>query len=266
MMIGTRSPRIPASERMDGEFYAEMRSLLTDHLTYCRMCLVTLVANSRLTNRNVAHTCRVPGDPPIDVLRDRFKDTRQSWCRPGRRCERTSICSRASGQGGDHPGADTYQLYIDRAGLRHFADYHRAVPQVSSRASTFRADAPGRRAQGQLQVVTLPGPAVAARQRLRMHGAGDAWAAADASRRGRRGPPGVLPRGAPGCEPVVLIGQDLGYTGHVYYTPGVAYQTCAARTQRFCTMEMKEWERSVPPPHDAQEGEGNNPRARNLYG
>jgi hypothetical protein len=49
-----------------------------------------------------------------------------------------------------------------------------------------------------------------------------------------------------GCDPIVLVGQDLGYTDHVYYTPGVAmHDTWRPELNRFCTIEMKEWERIV---------------------
>ncbi|MBI4580766.1 MAG: motility associated factor glycosyltransferase family protein, partial [Planctomycetes bacterium] len=74
MMIGTQFVSHPASERLDGEFQAAMRQLIADHMTYCRMCLVTLVANSRLTNRNVANNLPTYlATPPIDVLRERFR-------------------------------------------------------------------------------------------------------------------------------------------------------------------------------------------------
>jgi len=49
-----------------------------------------------------------------------------------------------------------------------------------------------------------------------------------------------------GCDPIVLVGQDLGYTDHVYYMPGVAmHDTWRPELNRFCTIEMKEWERIV---------------------
>jgi hypothetical protein len=49
-----------------------------------------------------------------------------------------------------------------------------------------------------------------------------------------------------GCDPIIFIGQDLAYTGHVYYAPGVEmHQTWRSEINRFNTMEMKEWERLV---------------------
>lgn len=49
-----------------------------------------------------------------------------------------------------------------------------------------------------------------------------------------------------GCDPIIFIGQDLGFGGHVYYAPGVAmHRAWRPETGRFQTLEMKEWERIV---------------------
>jgi len=47
-----------------------------------------------------------------------------------------------------------------------------------------------------------------------------------------------------GCDPIIFIGQDLGFSGHCYYTPGVAiHRAWQSEQGRYCTLEMKEWER-----------------------
>jgi hypothetical protein len=47
-----------------------------------------------------------------------------------------------------------------------------------------------------------------------------------------------------GCDPVLLIGQDLGFTGHQYYAPGAAiHRVWACELNEFRTLEMLEWER-----------------------
>ncbi len=47
-----------------------------------------------------------------------------------------------------------------------------------------------------------------------------------------------------GCEPLILIGQDLGFVDGLYYKPGVAiHETWAPELSRFNTLETKEWER-----------------------
>ncbi len=46
------------------------------------------------------------------------------------------------------------------------------------------------------------------------------------------------------CNPIIFIGQDLAFGGHCYYAPGVAmHRAWAPELGRYCTLEMKEWER-----------------------
>ncbi len=47
-----------------------------------------------------------------------------------------------------------------------------------------------------------------------------------------------------GCDPVVMIGQDLGFTDHQYYAPGAAiHEVWGCELGEFRTLEMMEWER-----------------------
>jgi hypothetical protein len=49
-----------------------------------------------------------------------------------------------------------------------------------------------------------------------------------------------------GCDPIIFVGQDLAYTGHVFYVPGVeVHASWTGEINRFNTMETKEWERIV---------------------
>ncbi|MFQ5413917.1 MAG: 6-hydroxymethylpterin diphosphokinase MptE-like protein, partial [Phycisphaerae bacterium] len=49
-----------------------------------------------------------------------------------------------------------------------------------------------------------------------------------------------------GCDPIIFVGQDLAFTGHVFYTPGVeVHHAWRSEINRFHTMETKEWERIV---------------------
>jgi len=49
-----------------------------------------------------------------------------------------------------------------------------------------------------------------------------------------------------GCDPVIMIGQDLGFVDGLYYKPGVAiHETWGAELGRFNSLETKEWERIV---------------------
>jgi len=47
-----------------------------------------------------------------------------------------------------------------------------------------------------------------------------------------------------GCDPIIFVGQDLAFTGHVFYIPGVEiHQAWRSEINRFNTMELKEWDR-----------------------
>jgi hypothetical protein len=45
------------------------------------------------------------------------------------------------------------------------------------------------------------------------------------------------------CDPLVFVGQDLGFSEGLAYTPGTSYEDVwRPELSRFCTMEMKQWE------------------------
>ena len=49
-----------------------------------------------------------------------------------------------------------------------------------------------------------------------------------------------------GCDPIILMGQDLGFVDGLYYKPGTAiHETWGVELGRFNTLETKEWERIV---------------------
>ena len=46
-----------------------------------------------------------------------------------------------------------------------------------------------------------------------------------------------------GCDPIIFVGQDLGFSDGLCYTPGTSYEDVwRPELGRFCTMEMKQWE------------------------
>ncbi len=49
-----------------------------------------------------------------------------------------------------------------------------------------------------------------------------------------------------GCNPIILVGQDLGFVDGLYYKPGTAiHETWGVELGRFNSLETKEWERIV---------------------
>jgi hypothetical protein len=49
-----------------------------------------------------------------------------------------------------------------------------------------------------------------------------------------------------GCAPIMFVGQDLGFSDGLYYSPGTSYDDVwRPEFGRFCTPEMKQWEQIV---------------------
>jgi hypothetical protein len=49
-----------------------------------------------------------------------------------------------------------------------------------------------------------------------------------------------------GCDPIVFVGQDLGFSDGLCYAPGTSYEDVwRPELSRFCTVEMKQWEQIV---------------------
>lgn len=53
-----------------------------------------------------------------------------------------------------------------------------------------------------------------------------------------------------GCDPIIFVGQDLGFSDGLCYTPGTSYEDVwRPELSRFCTVEMKQWEQIVRERH-----------------
>jgi hypothetical protein len=49
-----------------------------------------------------------------------------------------------------------------------------------------------------------------------------------------------------GCNPIIFVGQDLGFSDGLCYAPGTSYDDVwRPELSRFCTLEMKQWEQVV---------------------
>ncbi|HVT90340.1 MAG TPA: 6-hydroxymethylpterin diphosphokinase MptE-like protein [Tepidisphaeraceae bacterium] len=49
-----------------------------------------------------------------------------------------------------------------------------------------------------------------------------------------------------GCNPIIFVGQDLGFSDGLCYAPGTSYEDVwRPEMGRFCTVEMKQWEQIV---------------------
>jgi len=53
-----------------------------------------------------------------------------------------------------------------------------------------------------------------------------------------------------GCDPIIFVGQDLGFSDGLCYAPGTSYEDVwRPELSRFCSVEMKQWEQIVRDRH-----------------
>ncbi len=251
MMMGAQFVSHAASDRAAGTFHAAMRKLLADHMSYCRMSLVTLVANSRVTCKNIANNLPTYlTTPPIDGLRDRFAGCPAVVVSGGPSLRRNiDQLATLKGRAVIIAVQTTFKMLMDRGIEPDFVtslDFHEMSKRHFEGVSAFGRCRLIAEPKVTWHVVDAYGGGVSLLDnefaRLIL---GDALGAR-----------GGLKAGATvshlafylavymGCDPIVLVGQDLGYSDHVYYTPGVAFhELWRPELNRFCTIETKEWER-----------------------
>lgn len=253
MMLGTQFVPHAPSERIAGPFHAALRKLITEHMTYVRMTLFTLVANSRITCRNIANNLpRYVSTPPIDVLGERFKGRPAIVVSAGPSLRKNiDQLAALKGRAVIIAVQATFKTLLDRGIVPDFVtslDYHEMSKRFFENISDFSGTHLVAEPKATWHVIdAYRGPVSLLGNDFARLLLGDTL-----------GAHGCLKAGATvahlafylalymGCAPVILVGQDLGYDSNVYYTPGTSmHDMWRPEINRFSTMEMKEWERIV---------------------
>jgi hypothetical protein len=253
LMLGAQFVSHSASDRVASEFQKQMRQLMKDHMTYCRMSLVTMVANSRITCQNVAQNLpRFLSTPPVDILRDRFAGYPAVLVAAGPSLRKNiDLLADLKGKAIIIAVQTTFKTLLEHGIEPDFVtslDYH----EMSKR---FFEDIP---ASVKTHLVAEPkatwhvfdaynGPVSMVGNKFARLCVGDQLAGRDYLKAGATVAHLALYAAVyMGCRPIALVGQDLGYTNHVYYSPGVAmHDIWRPELSRFHTIETKEWERLV---------------------
>lgn len=257
MMMGAKFVSHQPSERVAGSFHATLRKMIADFMTYCRMSLVTLVTNSRITCRNITNNLPLYlSTPPIDPLRDRFKGFPGIVVSAGPSL-RKNIDQLADLQNRAVLVAvqTTFKTLLDRGIQPHFVtslDYH----EMSKRFFEGVGDVSRTHLVIEPKVTWhvpdhYPGPISVLGNSFARLCVGDSLAARDGLKAGATVAHLAFYLALyMGCDPIILVGQDLAYTNHVYYSPGVAiHGLWRPQLNRFSTIEMMEWERIVRTRH-----------------
>ncbi len=253
IMMGAQFVSHPASERANKEFHAEMRRLLADHMTFCRMSLMTLVANSRTTCHNIAHNLpRYVSTPDIGLLRDRFEGYPGIVVSAGPSLRKNiDQLSALKGRAIIIAVQSTFKTLLDRGIRPDFVtalDYHEMSMRFFEEIDDYEGIHLVAEPKANWNVIDrYTGPVSLLDNAFARLCLGDALGARPGLKAGATvSHLSVYLAMHLGCYPIVLLGQDLGYTNHVYYVPGTAiHGMWRPELNRFCTMEMKEWERIV---------------------
>jgi hypothetical protein len=253
MMMGIQFVPHPASERAAKAFHVDLRKVITDFVAYTRTTLVTLVQNAQITCRNIASNLPAYlSTPPLDTLKDRFAGCPGVVVAAGPSLRKNiDLLHLAKGKAVIAAVQTMFRPLLERGIVPDFVtslDFHEMSQRFFQGIDDFRGVHLVAEPKCTWHVVDHYGGPVTlldspfARQLL-----GDALAARDGL------PPGATVAHLAfylvrylGCDPIIFVGQDLGYTGHVFYIPGVeVHRAWKSEINRFNTMETKEWERIV---------------------
>ena len=251
MMLGAQFVPHPPSMRVEAEFHGRARAAITEFVAYSRMTLLTLVGNAQVTCRNVAYNLpRYLSTPPIDVLRDRFKGRPAVLVSGGPSLRRNiDLLEEAKGRAVLIAVQSLYRPMLERGIVPDFVtalDFHAISGQFFQ----------GIEGEHEVHLVAepkvswhvldqYPGPV----SLLYSPYAEQLVGAKPAGRDGLRAGATVAHLAFylaeyMGCDPIVFVGQDLAFSGHCFYIPGVeTHRTWRSEINRFNTMETKEWER-----------------------
>jgi len=253
MMLGTHVVRHTPSARFAEREHAAVIGAITEFVTFTRMALVTLVGNSKITCRNIAmNLATYVVTPPIDLLKDRFAG------RPAVVISAGPSLSRNIDQLADLKGRAV--LCAVQTSLRPLMQ-RGIVPDFVTSLDFHEMSRKFFEGVGDLSLTHL-----VAEPKATWHVIDDypgpislldnAWARLVLG--DELGARGGLPAGATvahlafylavymGCDPIIFVGQDLAFTAHVFYVPGVEiHRAWRGELNRFHTMEQKEWDRIV---------------------
>ncbi len=253
LMLGLRFINLPYTPRYHARFHTEIRLLMRDFVSYSRLQMVSLLRNARITCKNVAFNLPAyVAQPGVEALLRRAAGFPAILVAAGPSLARNIDQLAGLRDRAVIIAVQTVLKTLLALGVPpHFVvslDYHEISAQF------FR----GVEDSGDTVLVAEPKATwhVLDTFRGRTHvlhaGLADDLLGDAAPTRG------ALKAGSTvahlafylaehlGCDPIILIGQDLSFPDGLYYPPGMPIERIwQPELSRFQTVEMKQWERIV---------------------
>ncbi|MCG3126177.1 MAG: hypothetical protein CHACPFDD_01007 [Phycisphaerae bacterium] len=251
IMLGTHFVTPPHARRYHAAFQAKLREEFASFVAYCRLQMITLLHNARITCRNIA--ANLPhylANPGVEVLAGGARGRPAILVAAGPSLARNvHLLRELRGRAVIIAAQTVFKTLLAQGCPPHFvtsldfhevsAEFFRGVEDVQGctlvaepKATWHVLDAyPGRRhVLHSVFADDLLRDAAPSRGRLRA-GATVAHLSFYLAEQ-------------LGCDPIILIGQDLAYSDGLYYPPGMPIEEIwSPELDRFCTVEMKQWER-----------------------
>ena len=253
MMLGAQFIRHAPSMRVAEEEYAAISTVIAEFVTYTRMSLLTLVSKSRITCQNIAmNVVNYVSTPPIDILCDRFAGDPGVVISAGPSLSKNiDQLAALKGKAVLCAVQTAIKPLMKRGIVPDFItslDFHEMSRKFYEGVEGLEGAHLVAEPKATWHVIdSYPGPVSLLDNKWARLLLGD-----------ELGARGGLKAGATvahvafylavymGCNPIIFVGQDLAFTGHVFYIPGVEiHQSWRSELNRFNTIEHKEWDRIV---------------------
>ncbi len=253
ILMGAKIVSHQPSVQISSAFFHEMQTLCMAFIEYTKTAVVTLVTNAQTTCRNVANNfATYLATPPIDELRSRFSGFPAIVVSAGPSLKKNMHhLADAKGKAVIIAVQSTLKPLFAAGIVPDFVcslDYHELSRQFYEGIDDFQDVHLVAEPKAHHSVIDAFGGPVSL---LNSSFAQTCLADAHGSRDGLRAGASVAHLAFylaeyMECNPIVMVGQDLALTDHVYHAPGMPiHEVWRGELNRFCTMEMKEWERIV---------------------
>ena len=253
LVLGIKFITLPHTARCHAEFHTQVRALLRDFVSYSRVQIFSLLRHARITCRNVAFNLsaylRQPG---VEAIKDRARGYPAILVAAGPSLARNvDQLKELRGRAVLIAVQTVLKTLLARGIPPHFVtslDYHELSAQFFEGVADFGETILVAEPKAHWRVLdTYRGP---------MHVLHSSFV--DELLRDVAPPRGALRAGSTvahlafylaehlGCDPIILVGQDLSFTEGLYYPAGMQIERIWwPELGRFNTVEMKQWERIV---------------------
>jgi hypothetical protein len=251
--LGTVSVLHPPSQQLNPEFHQQFQTWVAEFAAFGRTSMNTLVLNGRCTAENIARNLGwYVATPSLSRLRDRHKGKPAIVVSAGPSLRKNKhLLKDASDRAVIVAVQTTLQPLLEMGVEPHFVtslDYHEICTRFFEKLpSTLRTELVAEPKASNAIFSMYPGP---------ISILGNEYA--DGLLREMKLDKERLPSGATvahlayylaehlGCDPIIFVGQDLGFSDGLCYAPGTSYEDVwRPELGRFCSVEMKQWEQIV---------------------